>query len=161
MSGRAEAVLATATSRSAWFGSYLVVVSLGLVVLLLVAGLATGLGAAVSVGDSGYIGELTAAHLAHAPGVLVVLGLTALLVGVLPRAIGVGWALIGYSLFVGVFGRLTDLSEGVRSLSPMEHTGQPPLEDVSWSAVALLLTVAVALAAVGLAGFRRRDLESK
>jgi ABC-2 type transport system permease protein len=44
---------------------------------------------------------------------------------------------------------------------PMEHTGQPPLDSISWSAAMILLVVAAGLAAAGLAGFRRRDLETK
>ena len=158
--GRAEPVLATATSRWAWFGSYLAVISLGLVGLLLVAGFATGTGAAVSAGDGSYIWEVTMAHLAHAPGVLVLLGIAALLFGVLPRAIGVTWAVLGPSLFVGTFGTIMDLPQWAHNLLPMEHTGQPPLDTISWSAAMILLVVAAGLMAAGLARFRRRDLET-
>lgn len=159
--GRAEPVLATATSRWSWFGSYLAVISLGLVGLLLVAGFATGTGAAVSVGDGSYIWDMTVAHLAHAPGVLVLLGIAALLFGVLPRTIGVTWVVLGYSLFVGTFGTVTDLPQWARNLLPIGHTGQPPLDDISWSAAMILILVAAGLMAAGLAGFRRRDLETK
>ena len=158
--GRAEPVLATATSRWAWFGSYLAVISLGLVGLLLVAGFATGTGAAISVGDGSYIWDVTVAHLAHAPGVLVLLGIAALLFGVLPRAIGLTWVMIGFSLFVGLFGTVMDLPQWAHNLSPMEHTGRPPLDSISWSAAMILLVIAAGLVAAGLAGFRRRDLES-
>jgi ABC-2 type transport system permease protein len=159
--GRAEPVLATATSRWAWFGSYLAVMAIGLVGLLLVVGLVTGIGAAISVGDGSYIWDLAVAHLAHAPGVLVLLGIAALLFGVLPRAIGVTWVLLGLGLFTGIFGPLIDLPQWVRNLLPMEHTGQPPLDSISWLATAILLVIAAGLVAVGLAGFRRRDLDTK
>jgi polyether ionophore transport system permease protein len=159
--GRAEPVLATATSRWAWFGSYLAVLSLGLVGLLLVAGFATGTGAAVSAGDGSYLWDVTVAHLAHAPGVLVLLGIAALLFGVLPRAIGVTWVVLGPSLFLGLFGAVMDLPQWAHNLLPMEHTGQPPLDTISWSAAMILLVVAAGLAAAGLAGFRRRDLETR
>ena len=159
--GRAELVLATATSRWAWFGSHLAVLSAGLVALLLVVGLMTGLGTSIAVGDGSHIGLVTAAHLAHVPGVLAVLGVAALLFGVLPKAIGVTWALPGLGLLVGMFGALLDLPQGVRNLIPMEHTGLPPLDDISWSVTLILLVISVGLVAVGLAGFRRRDLETK
>lgn len=151
--GRAEPVLATAISRRAWLGGYLAVLSAGVVGLLLVVGVATGIGAAVSTGDGGFVGEVTAAHLAHAPGVLVLLGVAALLYGVVPRALGATWALVGFSLFTGVVGTLTDQPQWLRDLLPMEHTGQPPLDGIAWPATAVL-----ALVAAGLAGFRRRDL---
>ncbi|TDC85747.1 ABC transporter permease [Actinomadura sp. 7K507] len=159
--GRAEPILATATSRRAWFGGYLAVLSIGLVGLLLVVGLTTGIGAAVSVGDGSYIWDMAMAHLAHAPGVLVLLGIAALLYGLFPRAIGLTWILIGYSLFAGLFGTIVDLPQWLLNLLPMEHTGQPPLDGVSWPAVTILLLIAVALVAAGLAGFRRRDLETR
>ncbi len=159
--GRADPVLATATSRRAWFGSYLAVLSMGLVGLLLVAGFATGVGAAVSVGDGSWIREMTVAYVAHAPGVLVLLGIAAMLFGILPRAIGVTWVVIGYSLFVALFGPVMDLPQWAHNLSPFEHIGRPPLERVSWPAAAILVVVASGLMVAGLAGFHRRDLESK
>jgi ABC-2 type transport system permease protein len=159
--GRVEPVLATATSRWAWFGSYLAVISLGLIGLLLVTGLATGTGAAISVGDGSYIWDVTMAHLAHAPGVLVMLGMAALLFGVFPRMIGLTWAIVGFSLFAGLFGTVMDFPEWALNLSPMEHTGRPPLDSISWPAVTILLVIAAGLMAIGLTGFRRRDLESR
>lgn len=158
--GRAEPVLATATSRWAWFGGYLAVLSLGVVGLLLVAGFATGIGAAISVGDGSYVWDVARAHLAHAPGVLVLLGIAALIYGVLPRAIGLTWAMVGASLFVGLFGTVMDLPRWIHNVLPTEHTGRPPLDSISWPATTILLALAVGLGAAGLAGFRRRDLES-
>ncbi len=158
-SGRAEPVLATAVSRHAWFGSYLAVLAIGLVGMLLVVGFATGVGAAISVSDGSYVADVTAAYLAHAPGVLVLLGVAALLFGLLPKAIGLTWVLLSYSLFVGLFGYALDLP--FRTLLPIEHTGQPPLDDISWPATVSLLIIASALATAGLAGFHRRDLDTK
>jgi ABC-2 type transport system permease protein len=159
--GRAEPLLATATSRWAWFGSYLAVMATGLVGLLLVVGFTTGVGAAISTGDAGYVGNMVAANLAHAPGLLVLLGVAALLFGVLPRAIGVTWVLLVYGMFSGVFGTLMDLPQWAHNLSPMEHAGKPPLDGIAWPAMGTLLVIAAALAAAGLVAFRRRDLETK
>jgi ABC-2 type transport system permease protein len=159
--GRAEPVLATATSRWAWFGSYLAVIAVGLVGLLLVVGFVSGLGAALSVGDGSYIGKLIAAHLAHVPAVLVLLGIAALLFGVLPRAIGATWVVLSLGVFVGLFGSLMEVPQWLRNLLPTEHTGQPPLDDASWTAMTILLVIAAGLVTAGLAAFRRRDLETK
>jgi ABC-2 type transport system permease protein len=159
--GRAEPVLATATSRWAWFGSYLLVLMVGLVGLMLVVGLTTGIGAAISVGDASYVWDVTAAHLAHIPGLLVILGIAALLFGVLPRAIGATWALLGYAMFTGIFGALMDLPQWAINLSPLEHAGRPPLDSVPSVALVILALVAAGLGVAALAAFRRRDLETK
>ncbi|GFJ87318.1 hypothetical protein [Phytohabitans rumicis] len=154
-------MLATATGRWAWFGSYLAVVTVGLVGLLLLVGLTTGIGAAISTGDAAYVGKMVAAHVAHAPGLLVLLGVAALLFGVLPRAIGVTWVILAYGMFSGMFGAIVDLPQWAHNLSPLEHAGKPPLDGIAWPAMGILLVIAAGLAAAGLAAFRRRDLETK
>jgi ABC-2 type transport system permease protein len=158
--GRAEPVLATATARRVWLGTHLAVTAIGLIGMMLVVGLATGIGAALSVGNGAYVGEMVVAHLAHVPGVLVLLGLAAALFGLLPRAIGVTWVVLGLGLFSGMFGAMMDLPQWLRNLLPMEHTGHPPLDDIAWPATGILLAVAAVLVTVGLAGFRRRDLQT-
>jgi ABC-2 type transport system permease protein len=158
--GRAEPVLATATDRSVWLGCHLAVAAVGLVGLMFVVGLATGIAAGLSVGDGDYVGAMVAAHLAHVPAVLVLLGLAAALFGLLPRAIGVTWVVLSLGLFSGMFGAMMDLPQWLRNLLPTEHTGHPPLDDIAWPATWLMLVVAAVLVAVGLAGFRRRDVQT-
>jgi ABC-2 type transport system permease protein len=100
------------------------------------------------------------AHLAYAPAVLVLLGVAALLAGVAPRAVGLTWAVFTYSAFVGFFGPLMGPPQWVYNLSPYEHVARVPLEDLSWPPLLALTALAAGLVAVGLAGFRRRDLET-
>jgi ABC-2 type transport system permease protein len=159
--GRAEPVLATGVSRTGWFGSYLTVISVGMVGMLLIVGLAMGIGVWLATDDGSYVGEMVLAHVAHAPGVLVLLGVTALLFAVLPRAIGLTWVVVGYSLFVGMFGEVADLPQWALDLVPMQHTGRPPLDGISWEPLTALGAIGVSLMALALAAFSRRDLESK
>ncbi|MGH3682756.1 MAG: ABC transporter permease subunit, partial [Natronosporangium sp.] len=159
--GRAEPVLATATSRWAWLGGQFTVLAAGTVGLLLLVGLALGVSTAISVGDGGYAWDVLASHLVYAPALLVFLALAVLLYGVLPRAIGATWAALGFALIVGFFGPLMDLPGWVHDLSPMEHIARLPLDPVRWPALLILTVIAAGLAVAGLAGFRRRDLETK
>jgi ABC-2 type transport system permease protein len=158
--GRAEPVLATGTSRWAWFGSYLAVLAIGVVGLLLVVGVTTGIGTAVSVGDAGYVWEVTWAHLVQVPAGLVLLAAAALLFGLVPRAIGVTWAVLGYGTIIGFFGPLLDAPQWVYNLSPLEHVARLPLEEFRWAPVVILTVIAAGLAGLGLSAFRRRDLET-
>lgn len=159
--GRAEPVLATGTGRWAWFGSHLAVLALGVVGLMLVAGVTFGGATAISVGDAGYFWEITVANLAHVPAVLVVMAIAALLFGVVPRAVGLAWVVLGYGMILGFFGPLMDLPRWAFNLSPFEHIARAPLDPLTWPPVLILAALAVGLAVVGLAGFRRRDLETK
>lgn len=159
--GRAEPVLATATSRWAWFGSYAAVLAASAVALLLVVGLATAIGTAIATRDADYLGSVTLAHLAHAPAVLVLMGIAALLFGFLPRAIGATWAVLGYGMFVGFFGPLMDLPGWALNISPLEHIARAPLDNLTWPPVLILTALAAALVTAGLILFRRRDLQTK
>jgi ABC-2 type transport system permease protein len=156
--GRAEPVLATPVSRTTWLGANLAVASVGTVVLMLAAGLGTGVGAAIVTGEAAYVWELAPAHLNHVPAVLVVLGVAALLFGVLPRAVPATWALVAYGVFVGTFGQLLDVPEAAFGVSPYEHAAQPPTDAVAWAPLTVLALLAVALIAVSLLTFRRRGV---
>jgi ABC-2 type transport system permease protein len=104
--------------------------------------------------------ELTLAHGNHAPAALVVLGVAALFLGVLPRAIPVTWVLVGYGLFVGTFGPMMDLPQAAFDLSPFSHLAEMPLEEFAFAPVPILLLIAVATAGIGLVALRRRDVET-
>jgi ABC-2 type transport system permease protein len=159
--GRAEPVLATATGRWAWVGSNLAVLAIGVAWLMLVAGFATGVGAAVAVGDAGYVWDVTWAYLVQIPAAWLVLTIAVLLFGVLPRAIGVTWAAFGYGVIVGTFGAIMDAEQWVYNLSPLDHIARLPLEELGWAPVLILTAAAAGLATLGLAAFGRRDLETK
>jgi ABC-2 type transport system permease protein len=159
--GRAEPVLATATSRWAWLGSHVTVLAAGAAGLLLLVGLALGAATAISVGDGAYVWDTTAAHLVYIPAILILLGVAALLFGVLPRAIGATWAVLGFALIVGFFGPIMDLPQWVHNLSPLEHIARLPLDDVVWVPLLIITVLAAGLIALGLYAFRRRDLETK
>ena len=158
--GRAEPVLATPVSRWTWLGANLAVTAGGVVVIMVLAGVATGLGAAMVTGDWQHVRELVLAHLNQVPAVLVVLGLAAALFGVLPRAVPATWALVGFSFFVGNFGAMLDLPQAVHNLSPFEHPAGIPLETFAALPVILLTVTALAAVAAGLVAFRRRDVQA-
>ncbi|MFV2103545.1 ABC transporter permease [Micromonospora sp. LOL_024] len=156
--GRTEPVLATSVSRRAWLGSHVAVAALGVPWLLFVAGLGMGIGAAVSTGDVGLLGDLLLGHLAHTPAVWLVLAAAALLYAAAPRALPVIWVVLGYGLIAGYFAPVLDIPEGVLRLSPFEHVGDYPLEQISVVAVVVLTVLAGGLVQAAVTVFRRRDL---
>ncbi|HSJ62199.1 MAG TPA: hypothetical protein VK895_13285 [Jiangellaceae bacterium] len=159
--GRAEPVLATATSRSAWLGGHIAVIAAGVAVLLAITGLVLGIATAISVGDAAYIWDTTAAHLVYVPALLVLLGIAVLLFGFVPGAVGATWAVFGFATIIGFFGPIMDLPQWVHNLSPIEHVARLPLEEISWTPLVILTVVAAGLIGLGLYGFGRRDLDTK
>jgi ABC-2 type transport system permease protein len=157
---RAEPVLATTVDRRAWAGSHLAMALGGSLVLLLMLGLGAGIARAISVGDAGELPRLIGAALAYAPALWVFAGLAAMLFGLFPRAVGVAWGALGVVVFIGWLGPFLKLPDWAYDVSPLEHVPRLPVAEFSMASELVLLAVSVALVAVGLGAFRRRDLAS-
>ena len=99
------------------------------------------------------------AGIAQLPAVLVITGIAVLAFGLAPRACtGIGWGAFVLVLLLSLFGPLLRLSHWVLGISPFTHAPHLPGGPVSAAPLLWLSLIAVALAAAGLAGLRRRDL---
>jgi putative exporter of polyketide antibiotics len=78
--------------------------------------------------------------------------------GVLPRFTGAAWGAVGLFLLLGQLGPVLNLSQWVMDVSPFTHVPKVPGGAVSATPLIWLAVTAAALAAMGLAAFRRRDL---
>ncbi|OZV83843.1 anibiotic ABC transporter [Micromonospora echinospora] len=158
--GTLEALLATAVSRPRWLVGHLATAVLGAVGLMVLAGVTTGLGYATVAGDPvGRVTELTGAALVRTPALLVLAGVVVLFFGLLPRvAVPLSWATLTVFLLFGQLGAVLDLPSAVLDLSPYTHVPALPSAELTVLPLAVLSGVAVVLLAVGVAGFRRRDL---
>lgn len=158
-SGRAEPLLATATSRAGWLGSHLVVAAAGTALVLVAAGFGEGLAYGLATSDGGQVPRMVAVTLGYLPAVWLVTGVAVLGIGWLPRAAAaVAWVVVGYCAVVALFAESFGLPGWLRRGSPFDHTPEVPLE--AWAAAPLLVlgALALAFAAGGYAGLRRRDL---
>jgi ABC-2 type transport system permease protein len=157
---RAEPVLATATGRVRWALSYIAVALGGTVLLLGVAGLATGLGYGLRVGSAGHqVAQLLGAAFAQLPAALALAAVAVLLYGCWPRAAVPGaWTAVGLSVVIELFGQVLQLSHWVLDISPFTQTPRLPGGTVSAEPLVWLCLAALAFTAVGLAVLRRRDI---
>jgi ABC-2 type transport system permease protein len=155
--GRAGAVLATPTSRSAWLQSYVVTAFVGSA-LVMVAG-AFGLGAAygVVIGDLGQAPRLMAASLLYVPAIWLIASIAIALFGLAPRAAQVAWAGIAVAFVIAMFGTLLDLPQWALDLSPFQHVPQAPAAAVSALPIIVLSVLAIVVTSAGFFGFARRD----
>jgi len=157
---RAEPLLAAPVSRLRWGGSSLIVALAGTIAVLLAGGFGVGLGFGAATSDVGaQLPRMLGAALAQVPAAVAVAAVSAALVGLLPEASVAGsWTALAICGFIGVFGPALNLPQSVLDISPFTHV--PKLPGGSFSAVPLLWLSAFALllAAVGLAGLRRRDI---
>ncbi|MBO0921838.1 anibiotic ABC transporter [Cellulomonas sp. zg-ZUI222] len=156
-SGRAAGLLALPVSRVRWLGAQVGLAAVAATVMLLLAGVVMGAGAASTLDDASQVGRLLGAAAVTVPGVLLVLGVATALLGLLPRATGAVWLYVAYVGTVGLFGEL--LPDGVDALSPFTHLPALPAAPMDWPAVLLVTAVAALLVVAGLAGARRRDVD--
>jgi len=156
-SGRAESLLATGLSRSRWALGGIVVTVVGTLVVFGAGGLGTGLLYGLASGRMGEMSGLVWAALAFSPAALVLGGLAVLLFGGVPRAAMAAWAVLAICFVFAYLGVLLDIPQGLRSLSPFEHVPGAPVETITAAPLVALIAVAVALAGIGLLGWRRRD----
>lgn len=159
--GRAEPLLAGPVGRIRWLASGLAVVLGGTGVLLAGYGAAAGLADGLRVHDvGGQVRTLTGSALAQWPAVGVVAGIAVLAYGLAPRLLPAAWGALVVFVLLGQFGPLFRLGQPVLDLSPFTHVPKLPGHEPAWTPLLWLILVAVLLIAVGLVGFRRRDVDT-
>lgn len=156
--GTAEPVLASAVGRTRWVLGHVAVATGGTVLLLVLTGLGAGAVRSAQTGDGGQLGRLVGAALVQLPAVWVLVGITLALFGVLPRLAVGGWVALAAVVVLGELGPLLQVSQWALDLSPFAHTPKVPGGELDAAPLVAMTGLAVALAAVGLVGFRRRDL---
>jgi len=129
--------------------------------LLLVAGVANGLGLAVAVGDPSQVRRVALAGLTRSPAAWLMVALVFALWGTWPQATGLGWGAYAAFIAVGELGPLWGVPAWVTDLSPFAHTPVLPGPDAELAGLLLLTVVAAGLIACGYAAFRHRDLTAQ
>ena len=158
--GLAEPLLAASVSRPWWAGSQLLVVALGTVAVLVIGGLGMGLGYGLASSTlSQQLPSLVEASLVQVPAALLVAAAAAAAVGLLPRwSAGAGWAVVGVTVVITIFGPAFSLPQALLDISPFTHVPKLPGGVVTAAPLLWLSGLTVALAAAALAGVRRRDI---
>ncbi|MGH8927016.1 MAG: ABC transporter permease [Acidimicrobiia bacterium] len=155
---RAEPILATATPRLSWAGSHLVFAVLGPAAMLAMGGAAAGAIYGAVIDDGQQVWRVIGTALNQLPAVWVILGLAVALFGVAPRLVAVSWGLLVVSLLVGQLGEILQFPQWVLDVSPFTHIPSLLTADGSVVPLYVLTVIAVALFAIGLRGFRHRDV---
>jgi ABC-2 type transport system permease protein len=156
----ADPVLAGAVGRARWGLSHILVAVTGTAVLMLIGGVATGLGYGVRAGNTGHeVAVMLGAGIAELPAALVVAAIAGLAFGLSGRiAAGVGWTVVGLAVALSLFGPMLQLSHWVLDVSPFTHIPRLPGGTASATPFLWLSGIALLLFATGLAALRRRDI---
>lgn len=159
-SGRAESVLATGLSRSRWILTHVVIALAGGTLLLGLSGFGLGLTAASVSGNWELFWNLFGASLAYGPALWLTAAFAVTVFGIVPRVIGLAWAVLVYAFLMVYLGGLLDLPQWMQDLSPYNQVPRMPADDFAATPLAIMTGIAVVLLVIGFVGFRRRDLQS-
>ena len=158
--GRLEGIVASPVNRLTWMLSFMSVAVVGTILLLAFSGIGMALGY-ILVADisSTVVRTIMEATLVQLPPVLVFGGIATLLYGIVPRISGgLTWFAFALSLIISQFGKLFKLPDWVLTISPFHHVAAVPLKQGDIDIIVLVLLVGIILMAIGLAGFRKRDI---
>jgi ABC-2 type transport system permease protein len=158
--GHAEAVLAGAAARVGWAASHWLLALAGIAWLMLVAGVATGLGHALAVGDSSQVVPIALSALTRIPAAWVLVGLVITVWGIWPRAAGLVWGAYAAFILLGEFGQLWGVPRWAMDVSPFAHSPVLPGPGAELTGMLWLTLAAGVFLAIGSAAFHRRDLAS-
>jgi ABC-2 type transport system permease protein len=156
---RAETVLGGAVGRSRWLASYLAITLMGSAVAILTAGAAAGLTYGIAAHDvEGKLWMVVATAAVQLPAVWLPAAVTVALFGLAPRFSPVAWGVLVGFIALYLIGSLSGFPQWVLDLEPFAHI--PRVTGGDFTAVPLLwlLVIDIALIALGMAGFRRRDV---
>jgi polyether ionophore transport system permease protein len=158
---RAETVLGGAVGRSRWLASYLAITLMGSAVAILTAGAAAGLTYGIAAHDvDGKLWMVVATAAVQLPAVWLPAAVTVALFGIAPRFSPVAWGVLVGFIALYLIGSLSGFPQWLLDLEPFAHI--PRVTGGDFTAVPLLwlLLIDIALIALGMAGFRRRDIQA-
>jgi ABC-2 type transport system permease protein len=158
--GRVGHALAAPVSRNRWWASATLLVAGWSTLLLICAGLCTGLGLTAGFGDWNYLGRGLTATLAYLPAVILFVGLATILSSLTPRVVAAAWLIAGWATVVCLRADLLGIPEWARDLSPLNWVGAVPSEAWRRPAALNMTLIALVLAVISTLLYRRRDLRA-
>lgn len=94
----------------------------------------------------------------YLPAIWVVVALTILLVGAVPKLTGFVWLYVVYCFVVVYLGDLLNFPNWTKGLSVFDYIPQIPADNMSFLIMILLPMIAVVLTVIGFNGYTKRDI---
>jgi ABC-2 type transport system permease protein len=139
--------------------SNLVLVVIGSAVVLAAFGLAAGFTYGLSTGNVGHqLPRIVVATMAYLPAVLVMIGITMTLYGLVPKLSVVSWGALGAVVGAEIIGGTLQVSQSILNVSPFNHVPRALAEGLSLWPLASLTVVGLVLIGIGLIGFTQRSI---
>ena len=158
--GRTDNIAVEPVSRTAWIGGRVGIAAAVLVLGGLVAGLGAWLGVEAEGGGVAFT-TLLQAGINVVPAAICLFGIGLLAMGAWPRRTSfVVYGYLGWSLLIELVGGFGSGARWLLDTSLFHQMAAAPAVDPNWTVNAVMLGVGATAALVGIASFRRRDLQT-
>lgn len=157
---RAEHVLSRAVSRVKFISGYTIIAFAASVIVQCATAVGIYASASSVMDNPGDLplGYLLEANLVFLPAIWVMIGVTVLLIGLLPKATAAIWGYFGVTFFVTFLGRLPGIPEWLPKITPFGYIPLLPMESVNYGTLTVLTIIAAVLTAAGFFFYRKRDM---
>jgi len=156
--GRLDHLLAGQLPRLSWSLQHTILAVIAVAAALAAGGVGTGIGHAATTQDPDALLPPVIAALSYLPALLVVTALVRLAHSLSWNAARIGWCVLAWCAFAGMFAGVMDLPELLVGLSPFDHVATLPVESFAGQPWAALWAVALAVGAAAQTLLARRDL---
>ncbi|MCL2077536.1 MAG: ABC transporter permease [Oscillospiraceae bacterium] len=166
--GRTENILSRSVSKTKYLGGFTVIAFImsALMQCATVLGLYSSTAAVLGDENPFILESLFKANLAYLPALWLMVGLTVLLAGLFPKAVGAVWGYFGFICFTTLIGGIGILPEWLTKISPMSYIPEIrvtnldflPSEEINFTILTIMTGVAALLTVAGFIGYRKRDM---
>jgi ABC-2 type transport system permease protein len=156
--GHSSLILVQPVSRLRYLLGFVVIAFITSVVMLFLGALGLWLTSSLVMQNPPSLISMLKAMMIYLFAVWPMAGVCVLLVGLVPRAANFVWLYLAYSFFAVYLGRLIDMPDWLKQLTPFSHIPSIPIDDVNYSTLAILAGIALLLLAGGAIAYQKRDL---
>lgn len=104
--------------------------------------------------------NIVIASISYLPAIWFMLGIANFFIGIFPKGSVLIWIYYAYSALVIVLGKILQLPDWMQKLSQYEAIPKFPIEKMTFDNIILITVLTVIFLAIGLWGYKNRDLEN-
>ncbi|REB08604.1 ABC transporter permease [Sporosarcina sp. BI001-red] len=157
--GRIDTILGRSISRVRLIGAYVFVAIMIGVVMNTLAAIGLWIASRNVMDEPLSLVIVFGASAVQLPAIAVMIGLSALFIGIAPRWSSLVWLYVLYSFVTLYLGSLFQVPEWATLLSPFGWVPEWPIESMNWIAEGSLLAITVIFLIIGMYGYRKRDIQ--
>ncbi len=162
-SGRLEFLVSTTLSRTRWLFTHVKTIVAGVLIILGLLGVSGAIGYTLATEELEVgFGDVVLAGLSSLPATLLFAAIILLVFAVYGRFVKTfAWAFYGYCVLIAQFATIFTWPSWTTNLSPFTHTPAIPAANINIAPLVVLSALAIALGALAVALFNRRNLQLK